>query len=86
MPSLHLHERNGRDRVIHRPGLYDLMIGLLGRRGHRLRASIADRLKVGPGDRVPDVGCGTGRLVLWSSPNVSVRPDPWTGLTLPRRW
>ena len=64
MPGAHLHERHGRDWVIHWAGLYDLMIGLLGRRGHQLRASIADQLKLGPGDRVLDVGSGTGRLAV----------------------
>jgi ubiquinone/menaquinone biosynthesis C-methylase UbiE len=64
MPGVHVHERHGRDRLIHCAGLYDLAIGLLGRRGRQLRASIADRLNLGSGDRVLDVGCGTGRLAV----------------------
>lgn len=64
MPGGRVRERHGRDRVIHRAVLYDLVIGLLGGRGHRLRASIADRLRVAPGDRVLDVGSGTGRLAV----------------------
>jgi ubiquinone/menaquinone biosynthesis C-methylase UbiE len=58
------HERHGRDSIIHWAWLYDLMIGLLGRRGHQLRASIADRLKLRPGYGVLDVGSGTGRLAI----------------------
>jgi ubiquinone/menaquinone biosynthesis C-methylase UbiE len=64
LPGAHVHERHGRDWIIHWAGLYDLTTGLLGRRGHQLRASIADRLKLRPGDRVLDVGSGTGRLAV----------------------
>jgi ubiquinone/menaquinone biosynthesis C-methylase UbiE len=64
MLAAHLHEGRGRDRLIRWAAVYDLGSGLLGRRGRQLRASIADRLKVGPGDRVLDVGCGPGRLAL----------------------
>jgi ubiquinone/menaquinone biosynthesis C-methylase UbiE len=64
LPGAHGHERHGRDWIIHWAWLYDLTTGLLGRRGHRLRASIADRLTLRPGDRVLDVGSGTGRLAV----------------------
>ena len=64
LPGAHVHERHGRDWIIHWAWLYDLTSGLLGRRGHRLRASIADRLNLRPGDRVLDVGSGTGRLAV----------------------
>jgi ubiquinone/menaquinone biosynthesis C-methylase UbiE len=65
MPGTRVHHhRHGRDPVIHCAIGYDLATGLLGRRRSRLMASIADRLKVGPGDRVLDVGCGTGRLAV----------------------
>jgi ubiquinone/menaquinone biosynthesis C-methylase UbiE len=64
LPGAHVHERHGHDWIIHWAGLYDLAIGLLGRRGHQLRASIADRLKLRPGDRVLDVGSGPGRLAM----------------------
>ena len=64
MPGAQHHERHGHDWIIHWAGLYDLTTGLLGRRGHQLRASIADRLKLRPGDRVLDVGSGPGRLAV----------------------
>ena len=64
LSGAHAHERHGHDWIIHWAGLYDLLTGLLGRRGDQLRASIADRLKLRPGDRVLDVGSGTGRLAL----------------------
>jgi ubiquinone/menaquinone biosynthesis C-methylase UbiE len=60
--SSRMHDHS-RDRLIHWAGLYDLGTGLLGRRGSRLRAMIADDLQLQPGDRVLDVGCGPGRLV-----------------------
>ena len=52
------------DRLIHWARVYDLGHGLLGRRGNRLRAMLADDLELRPGDRVLDVGCGPGRLTL----------------------
>ena len=52
------------DRLIHWARFYDLGNGLLGRRGKRLRAMVADDLELRPGDRVLDVGCGPGRLAL----------------------
>ena len=55
---------HSRDRLIRWARVYDLANGLLGRRGKRLRAMVADDLELRPGDRVLDVGCGPGRLAL----------------------
>jgi ubiquinone/menaquinone biosynthesis C-methylase UbiE len=55
---------HSRDRLIRWARVYDLGNGLLGRRGKRLRAALADDLQLQPGDRVLDVGCGPGRLVI----------------------
>ena len=52
------------DRLIHWARAYDLVNGLLGRRGSRLREMFADDLGLHGGDRVLDVGCGTGRLAM----------------------
>jgi ubiquinone/menaquinone biosynthesis C-methylase UbiE len=52
------------DHLIHWAWAYDLVIGLLGRRGGRLRQRFADDLGLRIGDRVLDVGCGTGRLAM----------------------
>lgn len=52
------------DRLIHWAWAYDLTNGLLGRRGSRLRETFADDLGLQAGDRVLDVGCGTGRLAM----------------------
>jgi ubiquinone/menaquinone biosynthesis C-methylase UbiE len=57
-------DHHSHDRLIHWAWAYDLAIELLGRRGSRLRAMFADDLQLGPGDRVLDVGCGTGRLAM----------------------
>jgi ubiquinone/menaquinone biosynthesis C-methylase UbiE len=57
-------DHHGRDRLIRWARVYDLWIGLLGRRGKRLRAMLADDLQLQPGDRVLDVGCGPGRLAI----------------------
>jgi len=52
------------DRLIHWARAYDLVNGLFGRRGRRLRESFAGDLGLHAGDRVLDVGCGTGRLAM----------------------
>jgi ubiquinone/menaquinone biosynthesis C-methylase UbiE len=52
------------DHLIHWARAYDLVNGLFGRRGRRLRESFADDLGLQAGDRVLDVGCGTGRLAM----------------------
>jgi ubiquinone/menaquinone biosynthesis C-methylase UbiE len=52
------------NRLIRWARVYDLWNGLLGRRGKRLRAMVADDLELRPGDRVLDVGCGPGRLTI----------------------
>jgi ubiquinone/menaquinone biosynthesis C-methylase UbiE len=52
------------DHLIHWARAYDLVNGLFGRRGRRLRESFADDLGLQAGDRVLDVGCGTGRLAI----------------------
>jgi ubiquinone/menaquinone biosynthesis C-methylase UbiE len=55
-------DHHNRDHLIYWAWLYDLGSGLLGRRGRRLRETIADDLALQPGDHVLDVGCGPGRL------------------------
>ena len=55
----HHHNRTGSSA-----GRVDLGNGLLGRRGKRLRAMVADDLELRPGDRVLDVGCGPGRVAI----------------------
>ena len=52
------------DRLIHWARAYDLTNGLLGRRRKRLREMFADDLELQAGDRVLDVGCGTGQLAM----------------------
>jgi ubiquinone/menaquinone biosynthesis C-methylase UbiE len=62
---MHNHSRHhSRNHIIHWAWLYDFGTGLLGRRGRRLRAMIADDLQLRRGDRVLDVGCGPGRLAM----------------------
>jgi ubiquinone/menaquinone biosynthesis C-methylase UbiE len=52
------------DRLIHWARAYDLVNGLFGRRGRGLRETFADDLGLHAGDRVLDVGCGTGQLAM----------------------
>ena len=52
------------DRLIHWARAYDLANGLFGRRGRGLREAFADDLGLHAGDRVLDVGCGTGQLAM----------------------
>jgi ubiquinone/menaquinone biosynthesis C-methylase UbiE len=61
--SCHMHDHS-RNRLINWAWLYDVVTGLLGRRGRRLRTMIADELQLRRGDRVLDVGCGPGRLAM----------------------
>jgi ubiquinone/menaquinone biosynthesis C-methylase UbiE len=63
-------DHHSRDRPIHWARFYDLGAGLLGRRGNRMRAMVADDLKLQSGDQVLDVGCGTGRLAIVCSERV----------------
>jgi ubiquinone/menaquinone biosynthesis C-methylase UbiE len=57
-------DHHASDRLIRWAGIYDLGIGLLGRRGKLLRTMLADDLQLQPGDRVLDVGFGPGRLAI----------------------
>ena len=57
-------DHHSRDRLIHWARFYDLGAVLLGRRGNRMRAMVADDLQLQSGDQVLDVGCGTGRLAI----------------------
>ena len=61
--SAHTHHHS-HDRLIRWARIYDFGTGMLGRRGKRLRATLADDLQLQPGDRVLDVGCGPGRLAI----------------------
>jgi ubiquinone/menaquinone biosynthesis C-methylase UbiE len=61
------------DVLIHWARLYDIGIRLWGRRGRRWRTDLAGRLDLGPGNRVLDVACGTGRLAFELAGHVS--PD-----------
>jgi ubiquinone/menaquinone biosynthesis C-methylase UbiE len=56
------HAHGGKDAVIRWAGLYDLAMRLWWRRGKRWRDGLLDRLELRPGQRVLDVGSGTGRL------------------------
>lgn len=55
----------GQGDVFRSPRIYDLMLTALtfGREG-AFRNSVLDHARVRPGDRVLDVGCGTGTLAL----------------------
>ena len=60
--------------LIRWPRRYDLLVGLvMAGRGSRVRSQIADALALGPGQRVLDVGCGTGSLTLTLAKRVGTR-------------
>ena len=63
-------DHHGHDRLIHWAGFYDLLAGLRGRRGNRMRAMVANDLQLQRGDQVLDVGCGPGRLAIVLSERV----------------
>jgi ubiquinone/menaquinone biosynthesis C-methylase UbiE len=68
-------DHHSHDRLIHWARVYDLGIRLLGRRGKRLHAVLADDLQLRPGDRVLDVGCGPGRVAIVFAERVA--PTGW---------
>jgi ubiquinone/menaquinone biosynthesis C-methylase UbiE len=58
------HAHGGGDAVIRWARLYDLGLRLWWRRGDKWRRDLLDRLDLRPGQRVLDVGSGTGHLAL----------------------
>lgn len=54
-----------RGRLIHRASFYDALVGLLllGREGAMRRMTV-EFAEIRPGDKVLDVGCGTGSLAI----------------------
>lgn len=56
-------ETNG--RILHRAAGYDLLVWLITRGGERtMRQRMLDLARVGAGESVLDVGCGTGTLAM----------------------
>jgi ubiquinone/menaquinone biosynthesis C-methylase UbiE len=63
------HQTEG--RVIHWARFYDPLIKVLTMgREKEMREEFLDLAGVGPGERVLDVGCGTGNLTLWAKERV----------------
>jgi len=65
---------DGQGDVFRSPLLYDLMLAAVTRGGERaFRESILDNARVSAGERVLDVGCGTGTLGLAAKRRVGAK-------------